>query len=143
MFSRDSWSSFEQLVKKSAIVFLGKDFDWVGAFYSREEIITRACFNTNFPDRLCCHRLSYDRVDRRLIKQLQSSIECSVKRLFLAHNCLFDCFLFRADFGKNVAHRLCHDVDKFGEERSVKTKCAAVANRAAQDTTQNITAAFV
>src|SRR5207247_8043843 len=128
MFSRDSWSSFEQLVKKSAIVFLGKDFDWVGAFYSREEIITRACFNTNFPDRLCCHRLSYDRVDRRLIKQLQSSIECSVKRLFLAHNCLFDCFLFRAVFGNTVAHRLREDVDQFEEERLVKSERATVTN---------------
>ena len=57
-------------VKKSAIVFRGKNFDCIGAFDSREETLMRAYLHPNFLDRLCCNRLSYHRVNRRFIKQV-------------------------------------------------------------------------
>src|SRR2546425_6842503 len=54
-----------------------------------------------------------------------------------------DCFLFRADFRKDVAHRLRDNVDKFEEERFVKSEGATITHGATQNSTQNVTAAFV
>ena len=46
-------------------------------------------------------------------------------------------------FGKHVPHRFSHHIDEFEKEGLVKTQRAAIANRATQDATQNVTTAFV
>ena len=55
----------------------------------------------------------------------------------------FICFFFRTDLGKNITHRLRDHVSKLKKEWFVKTKRAAVADRTAQNATQNVTATFV
>ena len=51
--------------------------------------------------------------------------------------------LFCANFGKDIAHRSREDVDQFVEKWLVKSQGAAVADGAAQNAAQDITAAFV
>ena len=79
----------------------------------------------------------------RRFEDANTLIERFVKCFFFVANRFFDRRLFRADFGKHVAHRFRDNIDKFEEERLVKAERAAVANRATQDATQNVTATFV
>ena len=78
-----------------------------------------------------------------MIEPNQASIQRPVKRLFLAANRFFNRLLPCAEFGKDVAHRLCDNIDKFEKERLVKTERAAVADRATQNAPQNVAAALV
>ena len=68
---------------------------------------------------------------------------CFIKGFFFATNCVLDLLLLRPEFWKNVAHRFCHDVNKFGKEGLVETERASVADCATQNATQNITATFI
>ena len=86
-------------------------------------------------------RTVYNRIT--IASKVRCHVERPVKRFLFAPNCFLDSLLFRADFGENIAHRFRDDVDQFEEERFVKSEGAAVANRAAQDATQNVTASFV
>src|SRR5438132_4790772 len=76
-------------------------------------------------------------------ENVYSNIECPVECFLFATNCFFDLRVFRADFGKNVAHCLRDDIDKFEEEWFVKAERATVADRATQNAPQNITTALV
>src|SRR5436190_22794878 len=78
-----------------------------------------------------------------LFEDVYADIEGVVKRFFFASNGFFDCFLFRADFGKDIAHRPRHNIDKFEEERFVETKRSAVADRTTKNSPQNVTAPLV
>src|SRR5206468_13100318 len=77
------------------------------------------------------------------LEEFDASVERLVKCFLFAANGFLDCFLFRADFGEDIAHRLCDHNDKLEEKRFVKTKRAAVTNGATKNTTQNVSAAFV
>src|SRR5438552_2578726 len=76
------------------------------------------------------------RVERR-------PIEDHIKLIFFASNGFFDCFLFRADFGKDIAHRPRNNIDKFEEEGFMKSQRTAITDRPTQYATQNVAAAFV
>src|SRR5437773_5310352 len=78
-----------------------------------------------------------------LFEDVYADIEGVVKRFFFASNGFFDCFLFRADFGKDVAHRFRHDIDKFAEERLLKSQRTAITDRPTQNATQHVPATFV
>src|SRR5437764_12359053 len=78
-----------------------------------------------------------------LFEDVYADIEGVVKRFFFASNGFFDCFLFRADFGKDIAHRFRHDIDKFAEERHVKSQRTAITDRPTQNATQHVPATFI
>src|SRR5204863_4890696 len=78
-----------------------------------------------------------------LFEDVYADIEGVVKRFFFASNGFFDCFLFRADFGKDIAHRPRHNIYKFEEEGFMKSQRTAITDRPTQYATQNVAAAFV
>ena len=57
-----------------------------------------------------------------LFEDVYPYIERFVKCFFFTSNGFFDRFLFRADFGKHVAHCPCDNIDKFEEEGFVKVQ---------------------
>ena len=73
-------------------------------------------------------------------KSIDPLIQRLVKRFLFASHRILDLLLLRSDFGKDVAHRLRHHIDKLEEERFVKFERAAVPNRASQNSTQNVMA---
>ena len=64
-----------------------------------------------------------------MFEYVNSDVQSFVKRLFFAANRVLNRFLLRADFGKDFAHCLCHDLDQFEKERLVKTERATVTHR--------------
>src|SRR6266545_2231069 len=77
------------------------------------------------------------------LEKLDASVQRIIKCLLFAANCFSNWLLFGAHFRKDFAHRSCDDINQFEEEGFVESERPAVADRAAQDATQDISAAFV
>ena len=73
-----------------------------------------------------------------IIEKLYAPVEGFVEGFLFDFQDIFDVFLFRADFGEDIAHRAGEDIDELVEEWRAETERAAVADGAAQDAAEHI-----